>query len=80
VHGLVCAPDEATLVRPLIDQMKIVTPGVRPEGADWADQKRVATPRTAPSLGADYLVVGRPIPEAGDPLADARAILEEMSG
>jgi orotidine-5'-phosphate decarboxylase len=77
VHGLICAPDEGAMVRPLVDQMKIVTLGVRPEGADWADQKRAAPPRTALSFGADYLVVRRPITQAGDPLAATCTISKE---
>jgi orotidine-5'-phosphate decarboxylase len=53
-------------------------PGIRPSGAAHGDQKRVATPRSAVEAGADYLVVGRPIVEAADPVAATRAILDEM--
>ncbi|HEV2262667.1 MAG TPA: orotidine 5'-phosphate decarboxylase / HUMPS family protein, partial [Candidatus Rubrimentiphilum sp.] len=55
-----------------------LTPGIRPIGSAHADQKRVTTPADAVRAGADYLVVGRPITNAPDPLAAAKAILEEM--
>jgi orotidine-5'-phosphate decarboxylase len=54
-------------------------PGIRPLGLAHDDQRRVATPHDAVTAGADYLVVGRPITEAKDPLAAARAILAEMN-
>jgi orotidine-5'-phosphate decarboxylase len=56
----------------------IVTPGVRPAGADKGDQKRVATPAQAIADGADHIVVGRPVWQAADPRAAARAILSEL--
>ncbi|MBA2317194.1 MAG: orotidine 5'-phosphate decarboxylase, partial [Euzebyales bacterium] len=56
----------------------LVTPGVRPAGADAGDQARVATPRAARDAGADILVVGRPITAAPDPLAAAREILADL--
>jgi orotidine-5'-phosphate decarboxylase len=55
-----------------------LTPGIRPTGEAHGDQKRVTTPAQAVELGADYLVVGRPITQASDPFAAARAILDEM--
>ena len=57
-----------------------VVPGVRPEGAEVGDQKRVATPGQAVKDGSTHLVVGRPILEASDPCAAARAIAAEMAG
>ena len=57
----------------------IVTPGVRPTGAALGDQKRIATPASAISDGADHIVVGRPIIQADDPVAAAKAILEELA-
>ena len=58
----------------------IVTPGVRPAGAALGDQKRVATPHQAMTDGADHIVVGRPIWQAADPAAAARAIVAELAG
>ena len=57
----------------------IVTPGVRPAGAAVGDQKRIATPRAAVEAGADYLVIGRPITQAADPVAAAQAVAAELS-
>jgi orotidine-5'-phosphate decarboxylase len=56
----------------------IVTPGVRPAGSDAGDQKRVATPERAIADGADHIVVGRPVWQADDPAAAARAILATL--
>ena len=56
----------------------IVTPGVRPAGSALGDQKRVATPAQAIADGADHIVVGRPIWQAADPAAAARAMLAEI--
>lgn len=58
--------------------MAVVTPGIRPTGADAGDQKRVVTPFDAIQGGSSHLVVGRPIVKAADPKAAARAILDEM--
>jgi len=58
--------------------MAIVTPGIRPAGAMLGDQKRIATPAAAIKAGADHLVVARPIIEAADPRAAAKAILSEI--
>ena len=59
--------------------MVLVTPGIRPAGADSGDQKRIMTPAAAIAAGADYLVVGRPIVAAADPKAAAQAIVAEIS-
>lgn len=56
----------------------IVTPGVRPAGAAAGDQKRIATPHQAIADGADHIVVGRPIWQAADPAAAARAVIAEL--
>jgi orotidine-5'-phosphate decarboxylase len=78
--GLVCSPLEIGSVRETVGQsLKIVTPGVRPEGSDNGDQKRVMTPGEAILAGADHLVIGRPITQAADPVAAARAILAEVA-
>jgi orotidine-5'-phosphate decarboxylase len=80
VDGLVCSPEEvATLRRIVGDRLTLVTPGIRPAGAEVGDQKRVATPAGAIAAGADYLVVGRPIVAAPDPKAAAAAITAEIA-
>lgn len=78
--GVICSPNEAALIRalPEADGRLIVTPGVRPEGADLGDQKRVATPANAVRNGVDHIVVGRPVWKAVDPRAAAQAITKEM--
>jgi orotidine-5'-phosphate decarboxylase len=59
--------------------MVLVTPGIRPAGADAGDQKRIMTPSRAIAAGSDYLVVGRPITAAADPKAAAQAIAAEIA-
>lgn len=78
--GVIASPQEAALIRalPEADGKLIVTPGVRPVGADLGDQKRVTTPAQAIANGADHVVVGRPIWQASDPHAAAQSILGEM--
>lgn len=77
--GVVCSAHEvADLKRFFGDDFLTLTPGIRPAGAAHGDQKRVVTPAQAVAAGADYVVVGRPITEAGDPAGAARAILQEM--
>lgn len=77
--GIVCSPEEATAVRSIIGpDMALVTPGIRPSGADKGDQKRIATPRDALKAGASHLVVGRPITAAADAKSAALAILSDM--
>ena len=79
VRAFVCSPHEARLLRSeLGPSAMLITPGVRPAGADAGDQKRVATPRQAIVDGADAVVVGRPIRDAADPLAAAWAIAREL--
>jgi len=81
VDGVVASAHEATEIRERFgDGFLIVTPGIRPAGADIGDQKRVATPASALAQGATHLVVGRPVNAADDPAAAARAIVEEMRG
>jgi len=78
--GLVCSPLEIAAVRDTVGHaLKLVTPGVRPAGSAVGDQKRAATPGAAIAAGADYLVVGRPITQAADPAAAARAIQDEIA-
>lgn len=77
--GLILSAQEAARVRALVGaDMLLVTPGIRPAGAEAGDQKRVATPGSAIRDGADYLVVGRPILQAAEPKAAARAIVSEI--
>ncbi|WP_406721412.1 MULTISPECIES: orotidine-5'-phosphate decarboxylase [Thioclava] len=78
--GVIASPREAAMIRalPQAEGKLIVTPGVRPAGAALGDQKRVETPASALSAGADHLVVGRPIWQAEDPKAAAQAILAEI--
>ena len=79
-HGIVTSAREAADVREeLGNEFVIVTPGVRPAGSDLRDQVRVVTPAEAIAAGATYIVVGRPITEAPDPAAEARAILGQIT-
>ncbi len=79
-HGVVASAREASTLRTeLGDKFAIVTPGVRPAGSGHGDQVRVVTPAEAVASGASYIVVGRPITEAPDPAAEARAILGQIS-
>jgi orotidine-5'-phosphate decarboxylase len=80
VDGLVCSGVEAAMLRPIIGAgMTLVTPGIRPAGAEAGDQKRVMTPAAAIAAGADYLVIGRPILAAPDPKVAAEAIVAEIA-
>ena len=76
--GVIASPLEAAAIRRLDPAKLIVTPGVRPEGADKSDQKRVATPRQAITDGADHIVMGRPIWKAANPREAAQAVLAEL--
>ena len=79
VDGLVCSAEEAAALRAVIGPgMVLVTPGIRPAGSATSDQKRIMTPARAVKAGANYLVVGRPVLEAGDPKAAADAIVAEI--
>ena len=79
LDGVVVSSQESSSIRhELGGDFLIITPGIRPEGADKGDQKRVATPRAAVCAGSDFLVVGRPIVNAVDPYKAAREMREEM--
>ena len=81
IDGLVCSAEEAAKLRAIASGgMVLVTPGIRPAGAEKGDQKRIMTPAAAIAAGADHLVVGRPILEAPDPKAAAEAIVAEIAG
>jgi orotidine-5'-phosphate decarboxylase len=78
--GVIASPQEAAAIRALPEAAGrlIVTPGVRPDGADKGDQKRVTSPAAAIAAGADHIVVGRPVWTAPDPRAAAEAILRGL--
>ncbi len=81
LDGVVASCHEAKMLREAFGpDFVIVTPGIRPAGADVGDQKRVATPAQAKENGSSFLVVGRPIIQAANPLKAAKEILEELNG
>ncbi len=79
--GVIASPQESARIRALSEAegKLIVTPGVRPVGADLGDQKRVTTPRQAIDNGSDHIVVGRPIWKAADPRKAAQEIVNSLS-
>jgi len=80
IDGIVCAATEAQAVRGIVGRNRlIVTPGIRPAGAEAGDQKRIVTPAEGIRLGANHLVVARPIVKAADPQAAAEAIVREIA-
>ena len=79
IDGLVCSAQECAALRQVLGPKPLlVVPGIRPAGAALDDQRRTATPTQALADGADLLVVGRPIRDANDPIAAARAIVREI--
>lgn len=79
LDGVVCSAQEASLLRKVLgDTFCLVTPGIRPVTASLDDQSRVVTPTDAIQMGASYLVIGRPITKATDPLAALAAIQQEL--
>ncbi len=78
--GVICAATEIDMLRKACGpDFKLVVPGIRPKGSAAGDQKRVMTPGEALKLGADHLVIGRPITEAVSPEASAQAIAQELA-
>jgi orotidine-5'-phosphate decarboxylase len=77
-EGVICSPKELNVVGQVAPQLVKVTPGIRPAGAARGDQTRTMTPAEAIGRGADYLVIGRPITGADDPVAAAAAISEAV--
>jgi len=79
LDGVVCSAQEAALLRAERGEgFRLVTPGIRPAGAGKDDQQRITTPCEAIALGVDYLVIGRPITQAADPVAALAAINAEI--
>ena len=75
LDGVVCSPQEVEILRNACgEDFKLVTPGIRPIGADFGDQRRVMTPTAAIRAGSDYLVIGRPITKANNPVEVLRSI------
>lgn len=68
LDGVVCSSHEAAELKALLgEEFKLITPGIRPEGCDAGDQRRIKTPKQAVDAGSDYLVIGRPITQATNP-------------
>lgn len=81
LDGIVCSPWEASKVKEVCgEKFLTITPGVRFADGDAGDQVRIATPERARELGSDYIVVGRPITQAADPVAAYRRCLTEFLG
>lgn len=81
IGGVVCSPREIEAIRQACGpDFKIVTPGIRPDWSASNDQKRITTPRQALDLGADFMVIGRPITQSSDPVEAARKIIAELEG
>lgn len=79
LDGVVCSSHEvAQLKRALGQEFKLVTPGIRPASSELGDQRRVMTPSEALTAGSDYLVIGRPITQADNPLTALEAIVESI--
>lgn len=79
LDGVVCSAQEASVLKSLLGQnFKLITPGIRPVGSEVGDQHRVMTPPEALAAGSDYLVIGRPITKATDPLAALQAIHQSL--
>ena len=79
LDGVVCSAKEATILRKECgDDFLLVTPGIRPAGSDQGDQRRTLTPAQALSAGSDYLVIGRPITAAANPIVAVDEILASL--
>lgn len=81
LDGVVCSAQEAVMLKQLCGQdFKLVTPGIRPSFAAQGDQRRVMTPKQAMDAGVDYMVIGRPITQAQDPIEALGLIERELAG
>ena len=79
LDGVVCSGLEVAGIKAAHPKLRCLTPGIRPSGSESGDQRRVVTPAEAVAFGADFLVVGRPVTQAKDPVAAAKAIMDEIS-
>ena len=79
LNGVVCSGHELKTIKSRCPNLKCLTPGIRPADGSQDDQRRIMTPGQAVQAGSDFLVVGRPITQAPDPVLAAREILQEMS-
>jgi orotidine-5'-phosphate decarboxylase len=78
--GVVCSAQESALLKAKLgDHFKLITPGIRPSFAVAGDQKRIMTPAQAMAAGSDYLVIGRPITQAHDPMQALALIEQELT-
>ncbi|NVK39534.1 MAG: orotidine-5'-phosphate decarboxylase [Gammaproteobacteria bacterium] len=81
LDGVVCSAQEAVMLKQLCGQdFKLVTPGIRPSFAAQGDQRRIMTPKQAMEAGVDYMVIGRPITQAKDPIEALTLIENELAG
>ena len=79
LDGVVCSAQETALLRKnLPEEFKLITPGIRPEASKKDDQQRIVTPAKAIQMGSDYLVIGRPITQAANPLQALQRITQEL--
>ena len=80
LDGVVCSPQETTVLRDEIGpEFALITPGIRPQGDSADDQRRITTPAQAIAPGSHYLVIGRPITQADDPIAKLESIQTEIN-
>ena len=79
MHGVVCSAQEAPVLKPALGgDFKLVTPGIRPQGSETGDQRRVMTPPQAVAAGVDYMVIGRPIAQAPNPRQALQDVLSSL--
>lgn len=81
LDGVVCSAHEAQRLKSLCGKdFKLVTPGIRPEGSDVGDQRRIMTPQDAVKAGVDYMVIGRPITRSENPALTLQQINQSIKG
>ncbi|MGL4958676.1 MAG: orotidine-5'-phosphate decarboxylase, partial [Plesiomonas sp.] len=80
LDGVVCSAQEASMLKQRCGaDFMLVTPGIRPEGADAGDQRRIMTPKQAVLAGVDYMVIGRPITQSIDPAQTLQTIYQSLA-